>query len=156
MFFKWILFLVLLSSDALANRMDSFRGWHEILSSDAGVQRKEWFLLDVDSLENIWQRYGEGKLPDDWIPVKDEIGVLAGFTNRQALLLTMESNFLVGDNFASVFLGNGLGMEIRRRPDGTSDMAFQENRAVSRYWLAPPRAAPDGALLGLPPTPALR
>ena len=156
---KWLLLLLaLISGDVFAGRMDPFKGWYEILSQQqpSAPMRKEWFLLDVDTLENIWTKYGEGKMPDDWIPVKDEVGVLGAFTNRKSLLLTFEKNFLVGDSFASVFLGSGLGMEIRRRPDGTADMAFQENRAVSRYWLSAPKASPDARPLSLPPIPSLR
>lgn len=139
---------VLVAQSAYARSAEHFDGWYEIISQtqDVGAQRKEFFRLDVDSLLNIWLKYGEeGKpIPPDWEPVQNEIVIFAAFTNRDYLVLTLEANAVVTDNFLGIYHpDNGDILEIRKRGDGQSDLAIKEKGKISRYLVGAPTSSPN-------------
>lgn len=132
-------FFFFLPLSSFANKADAFKGWYQIMSQSQSRKPipKEYFLLDADSLQNLWHKYSSQDFPPDWNDLKEEPSILAAFTNRDFLILTLTKNALISDTFLQIAGGDRL-LEMRRRPDGTFDMATKENQSVSRYLLAVP------------------
>ncbi len=142
-----VLGIMLVAQVAQARSAEPFDGWYEIFSQTQGLEakQKEYFRFDVDTLQNIWLKYGEeGKpMPPDWEPVKNEIVIFAAFTNRDYLLLTFEANAVISDDFLGVYDQNGDVLEIRRRGESGSDLGIKEKGKVSKYLLSAPKATPN-------------
>lgn len=141
--------LFMSSLDAFAYRADRFKGWYPILSrtdkanEPADPRQKEYMLLDVDTLENIWTKYGDGKLPPDLVPIRGEPSIIVGFTNRKTLFLTLEKNVMQNDTYLAIRSSNGNTFEISLRADGNADMAVRDNNQVSIYLLGPHAPSPS-------------
>lgn len=141
-----LILLFLSPLHASAFKADPFRGAYEVLSggksrrdqSSRAPGQKKYLIVDVDTLANIWTKYGSGPLPADLIPYKDEPSIIAGFTFRDFLILSLERASLIGNGYLSVKAGES-ALELRRRPDGGFDGAVLENQNVSRYLLSAPQ-----------------
>ena len=144
-FFSAIFFFCIIfnPSSVRATPADALEGWYEILSESqvSGEPQelvRKYFLLEADTLEKIWAKYADGPLPENLVQYKNEPSILAAFTHRDTLFLTFESSALIGDGYIRIAGSNNTLLEMRRRGDGSSDLAVQENQRVSRYLLARP------------------
>jgi hypothetical protein len=132
------------SPSAQAQKADAFEGLYEIVSrTDRPVasMSPEYFLLDADTLGNIWAKYAEGPLPADLEKYREEPSILAGFTNRPLIFLTLERTALVTPSYIALDGGQGERLELRKRPDG-ADLGVLEKNVVSIYSLNPAQPIP--------------
>jgi hypothetical protein len=134
--------------EGFAQRAVAFKGWYEILRSGPTPQesllpqRKEYFLLDADTLGVIWARYARDPLPADLEHLRNEPTVIAGFTDRDTLFLTLEANALVGDNFLALS-GAEKRLELARAPGGASSDLAVSDKGLTFFKLGPARAEPE-------------
>lgn len=128
----------LLPGGAWANRAEPFEGIYQIISQTDRSAAPPVFLLDADTLGNLWGRYAEGPLPADLEPYRQEPSIIAGFNNRDLIFFGLERGALIMDGFLAMDGGPGERLELRRRPDGQYDMGVSENGRVSVYLLAAP------------------
>lgn len=128
-----------------ASEASRFVGWYHILAP--AQPKKEYLLIDTGTLLEIWNKYASSPLPEDLQKYKDEPTILAGFTNRDFLILCFEQTAVVADRYLSVGGGQGDQLDLYRRDDGSFDMATKQNGNVDRYLLASP--APNPSQLAL-------
>lgn len=127
-------------SEAKANRADAFEGIYEILERrDLATKANPLFLLDADTLGNIWTKYANGKLPADLEKYRNEPSVIAGFSDRDTLFLTLEKNAFIANGYIALPGSDGNKLELRRAAGGQSDMAVEEAGKVTIYKLGPPQ-----------------
>ena len=137
------------SSNAFAYKSSVFKGWYEILSQTNSAEdvnvppKKEYMLIDVDTLGNIWAKYGSGPLPKDLEQYRQEPSILAGFTNQNLLFLNLEKSALIADGYLSLAGTNGNALELQKKGNGQFDMATRDNGHVSRYLLSGPTEHPS-------------
>jgi hypothetical protein len=136
------------SYSAQAQNGDPFEGIYELLSREdrPAPNSPEYFLLDADTIGNIWAKYAEGPLPADLEKYRNEPGLLAGFTNRSLLFFTLERAALITPNFIAFDGGDGEKLELRKRADGKSDLAVLEKGVISVYLLGAQQALPSNKL----------
>lgn len=154
---KWLLSLALALSffgtpSAWAGRAEPFKGIYDILSQQDRSTTQPIFLLDNDTLGNIWAKYAEGPLPADLEQYRNEPSIIAGFNNRDLLFFGLERGALIADGFLALQGGDGEQLELSRRPDGQYDMAVKEKGRITLYLLAAPRALPSAARNSLLPS----
>lgn len=143
--------LQLFSANAIAQKADAFEGVYEIISRTdrpAGSFSPEYFLLDADTLGNIWARYADGPLPADLEKYRNEPSILAGFTNRPLIFLTFERSALVTPNYIALDGGDGERLELRSRGAQGADLGVLEKGVVSIYDLGPQQPLPPMILEG--------
>lgn len=135
-----------ISIQAWAGAADQFRGWYQVLSStnSSAEQPKPYLLVDVDTMENIWLKYGDGgPLPKNLEPYRTESTILAGFTQKDFLILALERQALVSGDFMRIEGGGDRLMELKLT--GTGAIAgTRDNGQITRYQLAAPVANPSG------------
>ena len=152
---KWTLLALALSvfipSQVWAGRAEPFKGIYDILSQHDRSATQAIFLLDNDTLGNIWAKYAEGPLPADLEQYRNEPSIIAGFNNRDLLFFGLERGALIADGFLALQGGDGEQLELNRRADGQYDMAVKEKGRITLYLLAAPRALPSGARNSLLP-----
>lgn len=137
------------SNQAHAQKADAFEGVFEIISrTDRPVSNfsPEYFLLDADTLGNIWARYAEGPLPADLEKYRNEPSILAGFTNRPLIFLTLERAALVTPNYIAFEGGEGERLELRLKGAQGADLGVLEKGVVSIYSLGPQQPLPPTIL----------
>ncbi len=142
--FSFLICGLFFSTFAQAQKADAFEGIYEIVSRTdrpAGANSPEYFLLDADTLGNIWSKYAEGPLPADLEQYRNEPSILAGFTNRPLIFLTLERAALVTPTYIALDGGQGERMELRKRADG-ADLGVLEKNVVSIYSLNPAQPIP--------------
>lgn len=141
---NWILSLVAAFSlfgacSAWAGRAEPFKGIYNIVWQQDRTATQPIFLLDNDTLGNIWAKYAEGPLPADLEQYRNEQSIIAGFNNRDLLFFGLERGALIADGFIALQGGDGEQLELARRPDGQYDMAVKERGRITLYLLAAPR-----------------
>jgi hypothetical protein len=128
---------------ALGAKADPFKGKYQIVSEhDKSAADADYFLLDADTLGAIWAKYADTPLPPDLEKYRSEPSIIAGFTNRDLIFLTLEKGALIVNGYLSIEGGNGERLEIKKRPDGQSDMAVKEGNRVTLYVLSAPEPIP--------------
>jgi len=126
--------------EAKAGRADAFEGIYEILERrDLAAKTNPLFLLDADTLGNIWTKYANGKLPADLEKYRNEPSIIAGFSDRETLFLTFEKNAFIANGYIALPGADGNKLELRRAAGGQSDMAVEEAGKVTIYKLGPPQ-----------------
>lgn len=140
--FLAVLFLSLTSLPAMAFQADHFKGAYAVLKEQVKASGKrdepappKYFICDVDTVANIWAKYGEGDLPESLQKVKNEPSILAGFNFRQGLFFTLEANALIGPEYMTLGGANNDRLEIRHRSDGHYDLAVRIEGVVNIYEL---------------------
>jgi hypothetical protein len=138
----WI-YLIWSSGDLFASGSLPFRGLYPILSqTNSHIEKTDYFLLDMDLMKNIWDKYGDGgALPDDLAPYKDELSVLAGFTNSHFLILTLDSLAMVGDHYLRIQGGGGKLLELVQGSP-SSQLGTKDGSTVTKYVVGPPEQVP--------------
>jgi hypothetical protein len=140
--FLFFLFtLIFVAPQAHAGKVAPFKGLYEVLGEQGRADQK-FVVCDVDTVGNIWAKYGDGELPPGMVPIKDEPSVLVGFTFRAGTFFVLESNAMVtGDLLALPGPDNNL-LNLKRKPDGTYELGVRIDNVVTFYNLGPQQALP--------------
>lgn len=133
---------IFLSQEAFAFKSSHFKGWYEVLSRK-DLSSKSYVLVDVDTLEILWGRYGEGPLPPDLEQYRNEPSILAGFTDRTLIFFLLERGALVSETYLALQGGGGDKFELKKRPDGKFDLGVRDKGHISLYLLDSPRESPE-------------
>lgn len=129
-------FLFFQANPAHAFRASHFKGAYEVLNARADEEKK-YFVCDVDTVANIWAKYGQGDLPADLVPIKDEPSILAAFTFRKGLIFTLEKAAAVEYNYLAVPGAGTDRLELYDRGNGTYQLGVRFDGQVSVYELGP-------------------
>lgn len=113
-----------------------FVGAYKILSGDQKAD--EYLVIDNGTLQQIWDKYADEPLPASLVPYKEEPTILAGFTNRDFLILAFEVYSTITARFLQMEGGEGEVLEVFKRDDGLNDAATKQAGAIRRYLLAAP------------------
>ncbi len=131
-----LLGIFLFAVNALAFKADGFKGIYPILSpTTPGID--SYIIIDTNTLGILWSKYSTAPLPDDLASVKDEPAIIAAFTNRNLMFLTLESTAVVGTNFLHL-LGDNTEFELVRQANGQSNVGVAEDGNLSNYLLGVP------------------
>lgn len=127
------------SIPAQAHQADHFKGAYEVLSqiSSDGLEDKKYVICDVDTVAGIWAKYGNGELPTDLQPIKDQSSILVGFTFRNGIFFNLESNSFIGPNILAVAGPKTDRLQITRRADGTHELGVRIEEVLNFYNLGP-------------------
>jgi hypothetical protein len=136
-------FAILLPAGAFAGKAAAFKGVYPIISRTEQTLDRPYFLLENDTLGVIWGKYSEDPLPANLEVYRNELAILAKFSNRSILFFGLERGAMVLPNYLSMEGGEGEKLEMRRRADGKMDMAVKEGRRITIYLLDTPSPVPN-------------
>ena len=125
-------------SSSVASPANRFAGIYPILSSTDEEEVLGGLLVDVAPLEVIWGRYFDGDLPDDWMDFREATAILAGFTEREFVILDFEVSAFITDTYLKIRGAENRILEILLESNGRARMATKEGEHVTMYQLGEP------------------
>lgn len=132
---------------ANATPAQAFIGLYQIVeANESPVAEEEYLLLDADRLEVIWGRYADGDLPENLVPYKDEPVIIAGFTNRDFVILKFEEFSVIRGDYLRMEGADEQLFEILRLAGGGARVATRKNGIVNRYLTTMARDIPRSLL----------
>ena len=134
--------LIFSGATALAGNAAQFVGIYNIVSPPPQGE-PEYFLVDNDTLQVIWDRYAESTLPADLEPYKNELVILAGFTDRDFLILAFEEVSTIQPRYLKLLGSEDELIELYQRTDGRYDMGTRQAGQVQIYLLDAPVPLPS-------------
>lgn len=137
LFFAVLCCSVFAGAEASAASARHFVGAYRILTPPP-ADGDQYLVVDNGTLLEIWTKYADSPLPPDLQQYKDEPTILAGFTNREFLILAFEAFSTILDRYLRIASGDSDLLELYRRDDGQFDSGTRWDGKVDRYLLAPP------------------
>jgi hypothetical protein len=109
----------------------------ELKRADGQVDplRRDYMIVDVDTLGGIWEKHSNRPLPPDLEPYREEPSILVTFTDRDTQFLTFERSAMIGATFLAISGSDNDRMELSKRADGGYDLGIREKNAVTLYNL---------------------
>src|SRR3989338_4633902 len=129
------------NADAVAGGATQFVGIYNIVSPPPSGE-PEYLVVDNGTLQEIWDKYADSPLPGDLVQYKDEMTILAGFTDRDFLILAFEALSTITDRYLKILGGDDDLLELLRRPEGRYDLGTRAAGQVQIYLLDPPMPLP--------------
>ncbi len=122
----------------MASPAERFAGIYPILSSSNEEETLGSLLVEVAPLEVIWSRYFDGDLPEDWADYRQATAILAGFTEREFVILDFEVSAFITDTYLKVRGAENRILEILLESNGRARMATKEGENITMYNLGEP------------------
>ena len=126
------LLVVAVPSMAFAGAAEHFKGIYLMTSPAAPPEQQDpnFVLVDNNTLEYIWGEYGQGALPEDLVPLKNEqtLIVFVSVNGASIPFLVLEKGALITPTYLSVPGIEGRQFEMQKVADGSFEAALQLSR----------------------------
>ncbi len=145
-FYVWaILYCAVWGASAYATPAQSFRGMYPLMEADGQpvTPDSEYLIVDADILEIIWRKYAGGDLPPNLEQYRNEPSIIAGFTDREFVILSFEAFSMVTENYLRMTSGDEMRFEFFRQPDGTYLVGTIKEGSNNRYLTGSPLDLPS-------------